>query len=116
MTHFYPEGALQSELEVLQNAGNTLYFVHGLGSSSFMIEEKVVAGQRNISYAGDAQIVYKEGLLSNNRIFLGDCNIGKHHNHHYLFVSKELAEKYLAWAKTNTPGMRDDCYYLDYWL
>lgn len=37
--------------------------------------------------------------INGRKIFLGDCNIGEHHNNHYLFSSKADAQKYVAHLK-----------------
>lgn len=122
MTHKYPFGAIESEQPLLLGLlGQTLYGVHGLGSSSWLtvmgncrnLHTSVFSdgstGFRRIEYTvGDRDDPWDSGCC------LGDFNIGQHHNDHYLFHNREDAEAYLAWAKENTAEIKKDPWYLDY--
>jgi len=119
MTHNYPFGAIESEKPILFGLlGKTLYGVHGLGSASFMTEMKNVrnlhtndSGFREIEYDVDSS--YSSETFKSSGC-LGDLNIGAHHNDHYLFHDLADAEVYLAWAKVNTPEIKNDPWHDNY--
>lgn len=116
MTHKYPFGAIESEKPILMGLlGQTLYGVHGLGSSSFLTEMRNVRNLHSTKNSGFRAIewTYSDEDLD-SRSCLGDFNIGAHHNHHYLFHNREDAEAYLAYAKENTPEIRHDPFWDDY--
>lgn len=102
MTHFYPQGAIQTVEEANRYVGHTLYAIRGLGSSSWM-EEELPTGYA-YSSTSNSHIMPDKGM----GIFLGDRNIGCHHNQHYLFHNKPDAEAYLAYAKTQTREIERD--------
>lgn len=116
MTHKYPFGAIESEEPILLGLlGQTLYSVHGLGSSSWLT---VMNNVRNLhtSVFSDGSTGFRvleytdatrEGDHWDTSTCLGDLNIGAHHNHHYLFHCREDAEAYLAWALANTAEIRN---------
>lgn len=91
----------REEVKAAIDAGQTIYQVHGLGSSS---------QSSSIDLKG-AFFVLHEGIGEEVRtpaqpyahFFMGDFNITAHHNHHYLFTEESEAAEYLAWAQTNTP-------------
>lgn len=97
--HFYPQGALQTVEQVFAAYGQTAYLVHGLGGSSFTNELRI--GTPKYDKRNDIWAVGDENDYR-NKFCMGDVNIGKHHNHHYLFLNREDAEAYLAYAKVNT--------------
>jgi hypothetical protein len=104
--HFYPQGAMQSETEVIAAVGTTIYMVHGLGSSSSLNKETIKSGQmRVLETDWGARYVLADSKYE-DKIFLGDRNIGKHHNDHYLFASEADATAYLEWALTHTEGIQ----------
>lgn len=121
--HKYPFGAIESEEPiVLGLLGQTLYGVHGLGSSSFLT---VMSNVRNLetiklSYTGGTirKMAYTDVTRENDPwdtdCCLGDFNIGAHHNHHYLFHNREDAEAYLLWARENTAEIKSDPWWDDY--
>lgn len=123
MTHKYPFGAIESEEPLLLGLlGQTLYGVHGLGSSSYLT---VMSNVRNLHTSvfsdgspGFRRIEYTDVTHENdpwdNTSCLGDLNIGEHHNQHYLFHQREDAEAYLAWALENTAEIKRDPWYLNY--
>lgn len=116
MAHKYPFGAIESEEPILLGLlGQTLYGVHGLGSSSWLT---VMQNVRNLHTSvfsdgstGFRRIEYTDvthGDPWDNTSCLGDFNIDAHHNDHYLFHQREDAEAYLAWARENTAEPRRD--------
>ena len=117
MTHKYPFGAIESEEPILLGLlGQTLYGVHGLGSSSFLT---VMENVRNLhtNSSGFRKIEYTVGDRDSHwdsSCCLGDFNILHHHNDHYLFHNREDAEAYLLWAKENTAEIKRDPWWDDY--
>lgn len=121
--HKYPFGAIESEEPILLGLlGQTLYGVHGLGSSSFLT---VMSNVRDLStvelsYTGGTirKMAYTDVTRENDSwdtdCCLGDFNIGHHHNDHYLFHNRADAEAYLAWARENTGEIRSDPWWDDY--
>jgi hypothetical protein len=116
MTHKYPFGAIESEQPLLMGLlGQTLYGVHGLGSSSFLT---VMQNCRNLHTSvfsdgspGFRRIEYTYDDAWDTGCCLGDFNIDAHHNQHYLFHNREDAEAYLAWALANTAEIRKNRWY-----
>ena len=87
--HKYPFGAIESEKPLLLGLlGQTLYLVHGLGSSSFLT---LMEDVRNLhtTASGFRSLDYTNATNPNHTYetsgCLGDFNIGKHHNDHYIF-------------------------------
>ena len=118
--HKYPFGAIESEEPILLGLlGQTLYGVHGLGSSSYLT---VMSNVRNLHTNGsgfraieyDVHSSYSMGAAHKSSSCLGDFNIGHHHNDHYLFHNRADAEAYLAWARENTGEIRSDPWWDDY--
>lgn len=105
--HNYPKGALTCEEDLLFHLlGQPLYLVHGLGESSFLTE---MVNVRNLYTYNEKSRIFEydnevHGYSSEHH--LADCNIGAHHNDHYLFRHKEDALNYLAYAKKHTPSIR----------
>ena len=120
MTHKYPFGAIESEKPLVMGLlGQTLYGVHGLGSSSWLTEMRNVRNLHTteslFGHEGFRAVewTYHDEDLDSHSC-LGDFNIGAHHNHHYLFHDRRDAEAYLAWAKENTPEIKDDPWWDSY--
>ena len=116
MTHKYPYGAIENEAGLLFGMlGKTLYGVHGLGSKSFLtVMENVRNLHTTTFYDGSPdfrRIEYTDVRYDNGSwvsgCCLGDFNIGKHHNSHYLFHNREDAEAYLAWARKHTAEINE---------
>lgn len=110
----YPLGAIETEVQILP--GQTLYGVHGLGSSSFLT---VMENVRNLhtNSLGYRKIEYTVGDRDDpwdSECCLGDFNILHHHNQHYLFHNRKDAEAYLAYAKENTGETNSDPWWNDY--
>lgn len=119
MTHKYPFGAIKSEEPIILGLlGQTLYRVYGLGSSSSLTVMENVRNLHTSKAAGFRVLEYTDATRADSpwdsSCFLGDINIGAHHNHHYLFHDRADAEAYLAWAKENTPEIRKDSFWDDY--
>ena len=116
MTHKYPFGAIESEQPLLMGLlGQTLYGVHGLGSSSWLTVMENVRNLHTVEfkYMGGSARFFEytdvtHGDPWDTTSCLGDFNIDAHHNDHYLFHQREDAEAYLAWAKENTAEPRRD--------
>lgn len=108
-----PKGAITSEKELLfALLGQPLYLVHGLGASSYMDELHNVSNLHSIDkYRVFDYVNIEYGYTT--QCFLGDCNIGSHHNDHYLFRNKEDACEYLRYAKiyTKSPNSRRQAFY-----
>jgi len=112
----YPAGAVQTIEEALKlQIGQDAYIVHGLGRQSFLSHYKIIKPEfHSLSFPQRWAIFFKARYADEKKLTtsfsLGDCNIGAHHNHHFLFLELELAEAYLAHAKVNTSDMRSDDY------
>ena len=114
MTHNYPYGAIESEQSlILGLLGQTLYGVHGLGSSSFLTVMRNVRNLHTTPFIDGSQgfrrieyTVVNRGDPWESGRCLGDFNIGHHHNNHYLFHNREDADAYLAWALLNTDEIK----------
>jgi hypothetical protein len=123
--HQYPKGAIESEAAVREILAAvwpysedeptvTVYYVHGLGSSSYTTEY-VLGRNSQIKENNIGVFIQLDWLKEYSRDFaLADCNIGSHHNHHYLFANAEDAEAYLEYAKVNTPNIRSYAWDYDY--
>lgn len=107
-----PKGAITSEKELLfAFLGKTLYCVHGLGTDSFVTTMVEI---RNLHSNSSGQRIFEYTDLHygyDTECFLGDCNIGAHHNHHYLFSNEDDANAYLFYARKHTPGMRKHAFF-----
>lgn len=123
--HQYPKGAIQTEAafrEILaavwpyseDKPSVTVFYVHGLGSQSWTTEYVI---DRNAEIRENHVGLFVETNAFNNResrsFSLGDCNIGAHHNHHYLFADADDAAAYLEYAKANTPDIRSSSWFDD---
>lgn len=110
--HKYPFGAIESEEPLLLGLlGQTLYGVHGLGSSSWLTVMENVRNLHSTEMSGFRAIEYTDVTRDerwDTSCCLGDFNIDAHHNHHYLFHTREDAEAYLAYALEHTPEIRRD--------
>jgi hypothetical protein len=100
--HFYPQGAIQTHQELNTAAGCTVFYVTGLGSSSFM--EELTIHPKAVVERSKYDIDTIACVSPNSRSYFcpGDANIVKHHNKHYVFWNKADADAYLEYAKTHT--------------
>ncbi len=101
--HKYPQGAIQTEDDLLFHLlGKPLYHVYGLGKQSYLTEMMNVRNLHTVS-GGIRLFDFDENRLGyTSSCYLGDCNIGSHHNDHYIFRQRKYAENYLEYAKHNT--------------
>lgn len=97
-----------STLKILVKANKEvkLYAIHSLGKNSYMNEfvtDKNVINQYKKSDIGE-QFGYYDEKGNKGRYFVADLGMDKNqiHNKHLVFTTKELAEKYLEFSKTDS--------------
>lgn len=105
--HDYPKGAITNEKDLFFHLlGQPLYHVHGLGESSYLTEMVEVRNLHTNEYGSRIVEYYNAVHQYSTTCHLADCNIGAHHNQHYLFRHRQDADAYLQFAKEHTPGIR----------
>lgn len=113
----YPKGAIQSVEEFQSFVGGKLYTVLGLGKGSFINEISDIKNIITDDIGTRFDCIKYDDIPGYE--YLGDYNIGKHHNHHFIFTNEEDAKTYLKYAKEYTRVdknklFEEDDYYYDY--
>ena len=110
--HVYPEGAIKTveELMTIFRQGNgklyKVYNFRGTASEGHPPHIDTIAFSRGAHVAFDqyglliASLDGRDVNDANVKFFCPcDCNIKAHHNYHYIFADRALAERHLATIK-----------------